>query len=58
MTGKLRVIKFKRRKPRKRIIKSWNVSDQEKLKWLLENGLDLKQLAQVGTEYRLIFDQN
>jgi len=45
MTGKLRVIKFKRRKPRKRIIKSWNVSDQEKLKWLLENGLDLKQLA-------------
>ena len=58
MRSLVRVIKFKRRKPKKNI-KS-QLTDREKIKWLLDNGLDLKQISevQVGIEYRLIPDQN
>ena len=45
MRSLVRVIKFKRRKPKKNI-KS-QLTDREKIKWLLDNGLDLKPISEV-----------
>ena len=49
MRSLVRVIKFKRRKPKKNI-KS-QLTDREKIKWLLDNGLDLKPIYKVNADH-------